>query len=171
MKSLRIWLVLWSVWLLMCACGAPRALSPLEVMEPDEASEGADTVDMTCPPPRPPPAQQPGRGGRNRNRGAVDARGRGRVFNAEPTPQERETARQRRQSAADEQMLRERYWKWKAEAERLYPGKVGQYEEHHFWPRYLGGPANGKSFRLPASYHQLITNAFREQHPYGRPVS
>jgi hypothetical protein len=100
----------------------------------------------------------------------VESRSRGRVFNAEPTPREREAARLSRQSAADEQLLRERYWKWKLEAERLYPGKVGLYEEHHFWPRYLGGPPNGKAFRLPASYHQLITNAFREQHPYGRPT-
>lgn len=91
------------------------------------------------------------------------------MFNAEPTPQEREAARQRRQSAADVQLLRERYWKWKAAAERIYPEKVGLYEEHHFWPRYLGGPSNGKTFRLPAAYHQLITNVFREQHPYGRP--
>jgi hypothetical protein len=90
------------------------------------------------------------------------------VFNAEPTPEQREAARRKRQNAADEQLLRERYWKWKAEAERLYPGKVGQYEEHHVWPRYLGGPPDGQTFRLPAPYHQLITNAFRRRWPYGQ---
>ena len=37
-------------------------------------------------------------------------------------------------------------------------------------PPSLGGPPNGKTFRVPAPYHQLITNAFREQHPYGRPT-
>jgi hypothetical protein len=168
MKSSSRWLVLWAVWLLVCACGAPRALSPAGVG--DSASESADTLEASRPPPRPPPtrtAQQPGRGGRNRGRAAPQ--GRGQVFNAEPTREQREAARRRRRSAADEQLLRERYWKWKAEAERLYPGKVGLYQEHHFWPIFLGGLRNGKTFRLPAPYHQLITNAFREEHPYGRP--
>ena len=53
-------------------------------------------------------------------------------------------------------------------AESVYPGKVGRFEEHHFWPRYLGGPANGRTFKLPAPYHQLITNAFRQRWEYGR---
>jgi hypothetical protein len=89
------------------------------------------------------------------------------MFNAEPTPEQREAARRKRQNAADEQLLQERYWKWKTEAERLYPGKVGLYEQHHFWPRYLGGPPDGQTFRLPAPYHQLITNAFRRRWSYG----
>jgi hypothetical protein len=45
---------------------------------------------------------------------------------------------------------------------------VGFYQEHHFWPLYLGGPPNGQTFRLPAAYHQLITNAFRRRYPYGQ---
>jgi len=169
MKSSRKWLALWAVWLLTLSCAAPRALSSAGETEP--ASTGTATLEVTRPPPRPPPTrgpQQPGRGGRNR--GTAEPRGRGRVFNAEPTPEQREAARRSRQNAAAEHLLRERYWKWKAEAERLYPGKVGLYEEHHFWPQYLGGPPNGKTFRVPAPYHQLITNAFREQHPYGRPT-
>jgi len=169
MKSSRKWLALWAVWLLTLSCAGPRALSSAE--KPEPASTDTDTLEVTRPPPRPPPTrgpQQPGRGGRNR--GTAEPRGRGRVFNAEPTPEQREAARRSRQNAAAEHLLRERYWKWKAEAERLYPGKVGLYEEHHFWPQYLGGPPNGKTFRVPAPYHQLITNAFREQHPYGRPT-
>jgi hypothetical protein len=78
-------------------------------------------------------------------------------------------ARWRAENAAIEQTLRERYARATAEAERLYPGKVGRYEWHHFWPMYLGGPADGPRFRLPAGYHQLITNAFRDQYAYGRP--
>jgi hypothetical protein len=90
------------------------------------------------------------------------------VFNAEPTPAQREAARRRTESAALETTLRNRYWRLKAEAERLYPDKVGRFEEHHFWPRYLGGPAKGRTFKLPAPYHQLITNAFRERWAYGQ---
>ncbi len=48
--------------------------------------------------------------------------------------------------------------------------KVGIYEWHHFWPRYLGGPANGPRYRLPSDYHQLITNAFRQKYAYGQPL-
>jgi hypothetical protein len=72
------------------------------------------------------------------------------------------------ENAAVEHSLRDRYWRLKAEAERLYPDKVGQYQEHHFWPRYLGGPPTGRTFKVPAPYHQLITNAFRRKHPYGQ---
>ncbi|WNG52085.1 hypothetical protein F0U60_54250 [Archangium minus] len=90
------------------------------------------------------------------------------MFNTEPTPEQREAARRRTENAALEQTLRAQYWRLKAEAERLYPDKVGRYEEHHFWPRYLGGRKNGPTYKLPAPYHQLITNAFREKHPYGR---
>lgn len=54
------------------------------------------------------------------------------------------------------------------EAERLYPEKVGQYQDHHFWPLYLGGPRDGKTYRIPSPYHQLITNAFRSRNPYGQ---
>jgi hypothetical protein len=76
-------------------------------------------------------------------------------------------ARWRAENAAIEQTLRERYTSAKAEAEAKYPGKVGLYQWHHFWPRYLGGRADGPMFRVPADYHQLITNAFREEHAYG----
>lgn len=48
-----------------------------------------------------------------------------------------------------------------------YPGKVGRWEWHHVEPKYLGGAANGDRRFLPAEYHQLITNAFRELAAYG----
>ncbi len=168
MKSSRKWLALWTVWLLTLSCAAPQALSSAEEWETAPGNASTDTLEATRPPPRPPPTgapQRPGRGGRKR--GTAEPRSRGQVFNAEPTPEQREAARRNRQNAADEHLLRERYWKRKAEAERLYPGKLGLYEEHHFWPIYLGGPPNGKTFRVPAPYHQLITNAFRSKWPYG----
>jgi hypothetical protein len=120
-------------------------------------------------PTRPPPSgpSRPGRGGRKRNRNPFEPRER--VFNAEPTPAQRMAARLRAENAAIEQTLRERYWGAKTQAEAKYPGKLGLYEWHHFWPRYLGGPADGPRYRLPAGYHQLITNAFREKHGYGVP--
>lgn len=170
MQGLRGWLAPWMVLLLTLACSAPPRISSALEREIEASFEETQALEMTRPPPRPPaqaPPREPGRGGRNRNQ--REPRSRGSVFNAEPTREQRETARRRRENAAAEQVLRERYWKWKAEAERRYPDMVGLYHEHHFWPRYLGGPANGKTFRVPAPYHQLITNAFREKHPYGQP--
>jgi hypothetical protein len=34
------------------------------------------------------------------------------------------------------------------------------------WPKYLGGPEEGTQVQLPTSYHQLITNAFRDRFPW-----
>jgi hypothetical protein len=138
MKALRGWLVPCAVALLMLACSAPARLSSALERELETTFEETEALEMTRPPPRP-PTREPGRGGRNRNQGQQEARRRGPVFNAEPTREQRETARRRRENAAAEQVLRERYWKLKAEAERRYPDK------------------------------QLITNAFREKHPYGLP--
>jgi hypothetical protein len=43
-------------------------------------------------------------------------------------------------------------------------------ELHHITPKYLGGANNGPLAAIPRSYHQLITNAFRELAPYGKPI-
>ncbi len=165
-KGLTRWAVL-AAWLTV-ACSAPQVVSRSE--SGAVASEAEDTLEMSRPPPRmpgPPVRAAPGRGGRG---------GRGRqprtsqpVFNAEPTPEQREAARRQAENAALEHTLRNRYLSLKAEAEQRYPDKRGQYEEHHFFPVYLGGPENGPTYRLPAAYHQLLTNAFRRLHPYGRP--
>jgi hypothetical protein len=56
------------------------------------------------------------------------------------------------------------------EAEDLYPKKCGKIEDHHNTPKYLGGDPNGPTTPLPAPYHQLITNAFRNLAPYGEEV-
>jgi YD repeat-containing protein len=54
-----------------------------------------------------------------------------------------------------------------AEAAARYPSKVGRFDDHHVDPKYLGGAANGRVVRIPAPYHQLITNEFRSLAPYG----
>lgn len=57
-----------------------------------------------------------------------------------------------------------------AEAEKLYPAKAGLSELHHVIPKYLGGAADGEVAKIPAAYHQLITNAFRTLAPYGEKI-
>lgn len=172
MMRSRMWWAWLAVGLLALSCAAPGALSSPEAWE--EAGDGCDVETLESRPPlptRPPPRgpSRPGRGGRNRNRNRNPFEPREPVFNAEPTPAQRLEARWRAENAAIEQLLRERYSQAKAEAEAKYPGKVGLYEWHHFWPIYLGGPRDGPMFRVPAAYHQLITNAFREHYPYGQP--
>lgn len=57
-----------------------------------------------------------------------------------------------------------------AEAEKLYPKKAGLEELHHIIPKYLGGAKDGEVAKLPAAYHQLITNEFRRLAPYGQKI-
>lgn len=45
--------------------------------------------------------------------------------------------------------------------------KLHKCEEHHIWPRYLGGPKDGPTAPINGLYHQHITNAFRACWPYG----
>jgi RHS repeat-associated protein len=54
------------------------------------------------------------------------------------------------------------------EADELYPKKACDCDEwHHIVPIYLGGRKSGLCVPLRPSYHQLITNEFRLQRPYG----
>jgi len=55
----------------------------------------------------------------------------------------------------------------KEKAQMQYPDKAGNYELHHIDPQYMGGDKYGKLVKIDAAYHQIVTNAFREQHPYG----
>ncbi len=52
------------------------------------------------------------------------------------------------------------------DAQKEFPNKKGD-QLHHVEPKYMGGPKNGKLSPIPAAYHQKITNAFRNLHPYG----
>ena len=56
-----------------------------------------------------------------------------------------------------------------AAAKKKYPRKAGKIERHHVTPKYLGGSPKGPTVPIDAAYHQKITNAFRELHPYGLP--
>jgi RHS repeat-associated protein len=53
-----------------------------------------------------------------------------------------------------------------AQAAAQYPLKTGT-EWHHLTPLYVGGSRNGAQVLLPSSYHQLITNEWREAVAYG----
>ena len=54
------------------------------------------------------------------------------------------------------------------DAEKQYPKLAGKEQDHHITPKYLGGDPKGPTAPLPAPYHQLITNKFRELAPYGK---
>jgi len=58
------------------------------------------------------------------------------------------------------------------EANELYPKLAEKADQlHHVIPKYLGGAPDGELAKIPAAYHQLITNAFRTLAPYGQAVS
>ncbi len=65
---------------------------------------------------------------------------------------------------------RQLYFQRLKEAQEKYPNSAG-YEKHHFVPRYLDGPKDGKTFRIPTAYHKAITQAFRRRWGYrqGKP--
>ena len=56
------------------------------------------------------------------------------------------------------------------QAQEMYPNKAGQIEGHHIVPQYLGGPADGPIANIDGAYHQLLTNAFRQQWAYGQGI-
>lgn len=53
------------------------------------------------------------------------------------------------------------------QAKKQYPKKAGKDEWHHVIPIYVGGAKAGDRILLNGAYHQLITNEFRAQWPYG----
>lgn len=55
-------------------------------------------------------------------------------------------------------------------ARELYPKLCNKFQWHHITPKYLGGDPNGPMVLLEGPYHQLITNAFRNQWAYGQGV-
>lgn len=56
-----------------------------------------------------------------------------------------------------------------AEAKKRFPHLHGKpKQKHHVHPKYLGGPEDGPTVDLDPAYHQLITNAFRQEARYGR---
>lgn len=58
-----------------------------------------------------------------------------------------------------------------AEAKELYPKLAEKADQlHHVIPKYLGGAKDGALAKIPAAYHQVITNAFRALAPYGERI-
>ena len=59
-----------------------------------------------------------------------------------------------------------------SKAKELYPKLAEKAAQlHHVIPKYLGGAKDGALVKIPAAYHQLITNAFRTLAPYGKGIS
>ena len=59
-----------------------------------------------------------------------------------------------------------------ADAKELYPRLAEKADQlHHVIPKYLGGAQDGALAKIPAAYHQVITNAFRTLAPYGQAIS
>ena len=58
-----------------------------------------------------------------------------------------------------------------ADAEKLFPKLAEKADQlHHVIPKYLGGAKDGELAKIPAAYHQLITNEFRAIAPYGQKI-
>jgi hypothetical protein len=59
------------------------------------------------------------------------------------------------------------YEKGMAEGQAKYPDKSGKIEKHHVKPEYIFGKNKEPIDKVNAAYHQLITNEFRKEVPYG----
>ncbi len=65
------------------------------------------------------------------------------------------------------EQARQLYFQRLKEAQARYPKHHG-YHQHHIVPMYLGGARDGATVRLPAAYHEAITQAFRREWSYSR---
>jgi hypothetical protein len=54
------------------------------------------------------------------------------------------------------------------QAQAQYPKLASQTNWHHYTPQYMGGNMNGLQYEINASYHQYITNEFRQLWAYGK---
>jgi hypothetical protein len=71
----------------------------------------------------------------------------------------------------DPKVARENFDRGQAEARAAFPHLFGRpKQKHHLHPKYLGGAEDGPTTEVDPAYHQLITNAFRREHPYGQEV-
>ncbi len=69
----------------------------------------------------------------------------------------------------DPKRAKELYEQGMKEAQNKFPDLFGKsLQEHHVIPKYLGGPKEGKTVQVDRAYHQLITNAFREEFTYNQ---
>ncbi|MCY0997159.1 hypothetical protein OWM54_08380 [Myxococcus sp. MISCRS1] len=89
------------------------------------------------------------------------------LLNPRPSPAQAQARAQRNANLAVVLQARQLYQQRLKEAQATYPNSLG-YENHHLIPMYLGGPANGQTYRLPTAYHKAITQAFRRKWEYGQ---
>lgn len=87
------------------------------------------------------------------------------LLNPRPTPEQQQAQQRRAADLAVVLQARQLYVQRLKEAQERYPNSAG-YENHHFVPRYLNGPKDGKTFRIPTAYHKAITQAFRRRWAY-----
>ena len=71
----------------------------------------------------------------------------------------------------DPKVARENFDRGQIDSRTAFPHLFGKPKhKHHLHPKYLGGHENGPTVDVDPAYHQLITNAFRREHPYGQEV-
>jgi hypothetical protein len=71
----------------------------------------------------------------------------------------------------DPKLARSLFDQGMAEAKLRFPHLYGRpKQKHHVHPVYLQGSKDGPTVELDPAYHQLITNAFRQEAAYGRAV-
>jgi hypothetical protein len=71
----------------------------------------------------------------------------------------------------DPKVARDSFDRGQAEARAAFPHLFGKKKQkHHLHPKYLGGTEDGPTADVDPAYHQLLTNAFRREHPYGQEV-
>jgi hypothetical protein len=87
------------------------------------------------------------------------------LLNPRSTPEQRQAQERRAADLAVVLQARQLYVQRLKEAQERYPNSEG-YENHHFVPLYMGGPKDGKTYRIPTAYHKAITQAFRERWKY-----
>jgi hypothetical protein len=105
---------------------------------------------------------------RRRGGGGEPGRRQPPLLNPRPTPEQRQAQERRAAEMAVVLRARQLYFQRLKEAQERYPESEG-YHNHHFVPKYLGGPENGRTFRIPVAYHKAITREFRRQWEHGNP--
>ncbi|HEX5745812.1 MAG TPA: hypothetical protein VFZ09_06190 [Archangium sp.] len=86
-----------------------------------------------------------------------------------PAPQKPAAANPTARGFLDPKLARSLFDQGMAEARKRFPHLHGKpKQKHHVHPKYLGGAEDGPTVDLDPAYHQLITNAFRQEARYGQ---
>jgi len=153
--ALTSWMAGWAVLLACATSPEPHALysarQEAKVSEPIAACPRVPRGQRTAPAPKPdskspPQAQAP----------------------AQAQPPRKLTPVQAAMTRwLEPKVARQRFDQGLEEAGQKFPHLRGKPpQEHHVHPKYLGGPQDGPTVKVDPAYHQLITNAFRQEHAY-----